>query len=377
MRINYSNHKHKRRNFLRLAALTAGAAISPYIFSTLKNSGLSPRSVFHALKTSNSIQVAANAKNNEAMRVVSLPQPTGVSRVVIVHSEDRVSGTRRAFDLLQPDGIEGKSIFLKPNYNTADPAPAATDSQLLEALVQELQNAGAGKITVGDRAGMANTRQAMELKGVFQLADRYDLETIVFDEMPTEQWQYFSAEGTHWKEGFAFARPILQAEAVINTCCLKTHGEAHYTLSLKNTVGMVAKFVPGDPFNYMRDLHTSPYMQPMIAEINAVYQPSLILMDGVDAFVAGGPASGTKVAANVILASTDRVAIDVVALGMLRSLGTTHQEIAQGSFWNLEQIRRAIELGVGVSSADQIELVAADRASQKIADRIRQHIVNA
>ena len=373
MRINSLNLKHKRRNFLRLAGLTAGAATSAYIFSTLKNSGFSPSSVIHTVKTSRSILDAAHAKKTNAMRVVPLPQPTGVRKVVIVHSEDRVSGTHRALDLLQPSGIQGKSVLLKPNYNTADPAPAATDTKLFEALVQELQNAGAKKITVGDRAGMANTRQAMEMKGVFQLADRYGLEAIVFDEMSTEQWQYFSPQGTHWKEGFAFARPVLQAEAVVNTCCLKTHRQAHYTLSLKNTVGMVAKYIPGDPFNYMRDLHTSPHMQPMIAEINAVYQPTLVLMDGVETFVEGGPDSGRKVPANVILASTDRIAIDVVALGILRSLGSTNQ-VTQGSIWQLEQIRRSVELGVGVSTAEQIELVTADSASQKIADRIRQYI---
>jgi uncharacterized protein (DUF362 family) len=208
---------------------------------------------------------------------------------------------------------------------------------------------------------------------VFPLAERYGLEAIVFDEMSTDQWQYFSASGTHWQQGFAFARPILQAGAVVNTCCLKTHRGAHYTLSLKNTVGMVAKYVPGDPFNYMNDLHTSPYMQQMIAEINAVYQPSLVLMDGVETFVEGGPESGKKVAANVILASTDRIAIDVIGLGMLRLLGSTNA-VTQGSIWKLAQISTAVELGVGVSHPDQIQLITADRASQRIADQIRRYI---
>jgi uncharacterized protein (DUF362 family) len=124
----------------------------------------------------------------------------------------------------------------------------------------------------------------------------------------------------------------------------------------------------------MNDLHTSKYMQLMIAEINSVYQPSLVLMDGVEAFVKGGPEAGDKVAANVILAGTDRVAVDVVALGILRSLGTT-PEVAQGSIWNLEQIRRAIELGLGAANSEQIELITADAASQKIADGIRPYIM--
>jgi uncharacterized protein (DUF362 family) len=297
-----------------------------------------------------------------------------MSRVVLVRSEDRVAGTRKAIDLLQPDDITGQTLFLKPNYNTADPAPAATDTALLAALVEELQGAGAGQITVGDRSGMAETRQAMQSKGVFELADRYGLKAIVLDELEREDWQYFPAEGTHWTKGFAVARPALQAGGIINTCCLKTHRYGgHFTLSLKNTVGLVAKYVPGDPYNYMGELHSSPHQRLMIAEINKAYQPALVLLDGVEAFVNGGPDAGDLAKPGVILAGTDRVAVDVVAIALLRSLGTT-SEVSQGSIWDLEQIQRAIALGLGAANHEQIELVTGDGASQTMADQLRKII---
>jgi uncharacterized protein (DUF362 family) len=295
--------------------------------------------------------------------------------VVLVRTDDRQAGTRRAIELLQPDGIAGKTVLLKPNYNTGDPAPAATDTDLLEVLIQELQTGGAGQITIGDRSGMADTRQAMTNKGVFQLANRYGLNALVFDELEADDWQYVAAEGTHWSQGFAIARPVLEAGAVVNTCCLKTHRfGGHFTLSLKNTVGMVAKYVPGDEYNYMSELHSSPHQRLMIAEINQTHQPALVLLDGVEAFVNGGPDTGDRVKAGVILAGTDRVAVDVVALGILRSLGTT-ETVATGSVWELEQIRRAVELGLGANSDEQIEIVTADAASQAMADQVRQHIV--
>ena len=349
---------YNRRQILRLASLAAGASIFP--------------SACRALNSATTESQATVKKSpTPASKLTVQLKPPQTSRVVLVYSEDRVAGTRQALDLLQPGGIKGQTAFLKPNYNTGDPAPAATDTKVLETLIQELQGSGAKSVTIGDRSGMANTRAAMQQKGVFDVAERYGIEAIVFDEMAAEQWQYVSAEGTHWKQGFAFARPILEAGAVINTCCLKTHRfGGHFTLSLKNTVGMVAKYVPGDPFNYMGDLHSSPHQRLMIAEINQAYQPALVLLDGVEAFVNGGPESGKKVQTNLILAGTDRVAVDVVAIGLLRSLGTT-QNFAQGSVWGLEQIKRAVELGLGVSSAEQIELIAPDRASQRIADTIR------
>lgn len=350
-----SDRPLQRRQILRLATLAAGASLLPAACRTL---------------TPNNSHEAVTAQEN------STPNPSQTSKVVVVYNEDRAAGTRQALDLLQPTGIKEQTVFLKPNYNTGDPAPAATDSQLLETLIQELQGAGATQMTIGDRSGMAETRQAMQQKGVFDLAEKYGLETLVFDEMEAEKWQYVAAEGTHWKKGFAFARPILEAGAVINTCCLKTHRfGGHFTLSLKNSVGMVAKYVPGDSFNYMGDLHSSAHQRLMIAEINQAYQPALVLLDGVEAFVNGGPASGKKVRPNVILAGTDRVAMDVVAIGLLRSLGTTSQ-VAQGSVWELEQIQRAVELGLGVSQTEQIEMIAADSASQKVVEKIRPFITS-
>ncbi len=347
----------QRRQVLRLATLAAGASLFP--------------SACRAIDSTVSDQEVI-VQSSSPFSALTPPQ---TSKVVVVYNENRSAGTRQALDLLQPNELKGKTVFLKPNYNTGDQAPAATDSQLLETLIQEFQRAKVGQITIGDRSGMADTRQAMEKKGVFKLAEKYGLSTLVFDEMEAKKWQYVAAEGTHWKKGFAFARPILESEAIINTCCLKTHRYGgHFTLSLKNSVGMVAKYVPGDSFNYMGDLHSSSYQRLMIAEINQAYQPSLVLLDGVEAFVNGGPAKGKKVRSNVILAGTDRVAIDVVAIALLRSLGTTNQ-VSKGSVWELEQIKRAVELGLGISQSEQIEFIVPDAESQAIVDRIRPLIV--
>lgn len=358
-----SCRRYSRRKILQFVGLASGSAA----FSAACNT-TSP-------STQHNIVSEANPATTRPASAATTPASGATtSRVVLVRTEDRVAGTQKAIDLLQPQGISGQTLFLKPNYNTADPAPAATDTPLLEALIQELQGAGAGQITIGDRSGMANTRESMQTKGVFQLADRYGLNAIVLDELDKEGWQYFPAEGTHWSQGFAFARPALQAGAIVNTCCLKTHRfGGHFTLSLKNTVGLVAKYVPGDPYNYMSELHSSLHQRLMIAEINKVYTPAMVLLDGVEAFVNGGPESGAIAKPGVILAGTDRVAVDVVAIGILRSLGTTAM-VSQGSVWQLEQIRRAIELGLGVESDEQIEMVTADTASQTMADQIRQFI---
>jgi uncharacterized protein (DUF362 family) len=275
-------------------------------------------------------------------------------------------------DLLHSQPLSGKTVFLKPNFNSADPTPGSTHIDVVRTIVQALRSRGAGRITVGDRSGMGDTRAVMQQLGIFRLAKELGFETVVFDELDVACWRSFQVDGGHWQRGFAVARPVLDADAVVQTCCLKTHRYGgHFTLSLKNSVGLVAKTVPGEGYNYTSELHSSPDQRRMIAEINSAYRPDLILLDGITALVDGGPDTGTKVNSQVILAGTDRVAIDAVGVAILRYFGTT-PAVSQGQIFQQEQIARAVELGLGVDGPDKIELITDDRDSATYAEEIRQ-----
>ena len=102
----------------------------------------------------------------------------------------------------------------------------------------------------------------------------------------------------------------------------------------------------------------------MIAEINAPFKPSLVVLDGIEAFVDGGPMTGKRAKANVFLASADRVAIDAVGVAILKSLGSNGQIMGTKIFAQ-EQIARAVELGLGASSPSEIELVAVGDQSRE------------
>jgi uncharacterized protein (DUF362 family) len=295
-----------------------------------------------------------------------------MAQVAFVKTQDRAAGINVALDLLDIGSMKGKDLFLKPNFNSADVPPGSTHDDTLSTLVRWLQAMGADRITVGDRSGMGDTRKVMEQKDIFRMGDELGFETVVFDELDADDWEPMQVEGSHWQQGFAVARPILEADGVIQTCCLKTHRYGgHFTLSLKNSVGLVAKWVPGESHNYMQELHSSPHQRRMIAEVNVAYQPDLIVMDGVEAFVKGGPAQGERAAAHVILASTDRIAIDAVGVAILRHFGTT-PAVAQGPIFQQEQIARAVELGLGVDGLEQIELVTPDPESAAYAEEIQQ-----
>jgi uncharacterized protein (DUF362 family) len=113
----------------------------------------------------------------------------------------------------------------------------------------------------------------------------------------------------------------------------------------------------------------------MIAEINQAYNPSLILLDGIEAFVDGGPDHGTKKRADVILAGTDRIAIDAVGLSILKNLGS-NKDIMKRKIFKQDQIERAVELGLGVSGPKEIEIITGDEDSRRYAGKLTE-ILNA
>jgi len=309
--------------------------------------------------------------------VIPQPSPTsetedGRARVAFVKTQDRATSVRAAIELLGINPVNGQQVFLKPNFNSADLSPGSTHPDTLRALVGMLKEMGAGEITVGDRSGMGDTRGVMGSLGIFHLAEELGFKTLVFDELEAEDWVLFDPPGSHWDQGFYLPRPCLETGALVQTCCLKTHQYGgHFTMSLKNSVGMVAKKVPGVNHNFMNELHLSRHQRRMIAEINQAYTPALVVLDGVEAFISAGPANGEKVVSEVVLAGTDRVAIDAVGVALLRYHGCK-TKVADGLIFEQDQIARAVELGLGVSSPEEIELLTPDPESAAYAEEIRK-----
>ncbi len=287
------------------------------------------------------------------LKAAVFDETPSVSHVAFVKTTDRAAGIKRAIDLLGVEKFRGKDLYIKPNFNSSDPTPGSTHQDTLVALLRQLKARGAGPLTIGERSGMGNTREVLNKKSVFQMGKEFEAKVVVFDELGPDDWEIIKQGDSHWEQGFALPRMVRKAGGIVQTCCLKTHRYGgHFTLSLKNSVGLAAKVVPGNSYNFMRELHSSPHQRHMIAEINTAYKPDLIVLDGIQAFTNGGPDTGKTVQSNVILAGTDRVAIDAVGVALLRHFGTT-PEVSQGAIFDQEQIARAVQLKIGVTSPKQ------------------------
>ena len=289
------------------------------------------------------------------------------SKVALVSTQDRKNGVATSIQALGINPVKNKNVLIKPNFNTADQTPGSTHNDTLVALVEEVWKMGAKTVSLGERS-YPLTREVMEQKGVIPLMEKLEVNIVDFDDLAEKDWVKVDAGDSHWQNGFRVARPILESECLISTCCLKTHQFGGvFTLSLKNHVGVVPTTRHG--YDYMRELHSSPHQRKLIAEINAPFKPDLIVLDGLDAFVDGGPATGKLAKGNVFIASSDRVAIDAVGVAILKSLGSNGQ-ITKSKIFGQEQIARAAELGLGAASPSDIEVIPGDENSRAYRDKV-------
>ena len=315
-----------------------------------------------------SAAILATASFDEGRQVLAKElnmRHSGKSRIALVRTDDRVSGIKKAIGLLDISQVKGKDVLLKPNFNTADPFPASTHNDTLIQLISNLKDMGAVGITIGERSGPPDSAEVIKQKGIYDLCKKLGVGLINFEKLPSDKWVRVRPEKSHWRDGFDIAKPVLDSQCIVTTCCLKTHGYGGvFTMSLKLSVGMTHK-------RNMSELHSSLLsMRKMIAEINQVYTPSLILLDGIEAFVDKGPMEGPRKRADVILAGADRIAIDAVGIAILKELGS-NKAIMNRKIFEQEQIARAVELGLGVTRPEDIEIATGDTASKKYAETLQ------
>jgi uncharacterized protein (DUF362 family) len=310
------------------------------------------------------LQGAAAAVLATPLRAWAAPER---GRVVVAREADRAKAVAACLEALEFNACRGKGVAVKANFNSDDAFPASTHPETLAALLAALQARGGSAITLAERSGMGDTRRVLERTGAMDVASRAGVRVIVLDEVGRPAWESF--RGEHWPQGLHAARLFTEAPCAVQTMCCKTHRfGGHVTLSLKNSVGLIAKRLPGESHDYMQDLHRSPHQRAMIAEANLTWRPALNLMDATEAFIDGGPEAGARVAPGVFLASDDRCALDAAAIALLRQHGMKGPA-SSGPIAGTDQLARALTLGLGAAPGT-VEVVPASPAAADVARRL-------
>jgi uncharacterized protein (DUF362 family) len=275
----------------------------------------------------------------------------GKALVVMIHGRDHEAMVAQGVALLGGLGalsLSGKSVLVKPNVVNNRPPPSTTSSLLVAAVVHMVKNAG-GVVTVADSSGMLRfpTSDNLSETGIREAAESAGAQVLSLEAQP---WVRVEPSLASVSPTYLVSKPVYEADVFLNLPVVKTHQFAHYSCSLKNLVGIV------HPRNRPSLRFLSGQWHEQIAELNLAVHPQLTIADASTMMIAGGPTSGTPAQANVLLLSGDRVALDAVAVALIRSYGAWPK--VQGyPIWTQRQIKRAGELGLGVTGPNQIELL--------------------
>lgn len=227
----------------------------------------------------------------------------------------------------------GDKVLLKPNFNTADPFPASTDPAFLRAVVELVLQAGAGEVIIGDSCTLSQkTNDVMNKLGIFEFNKIEKVKVVNFDE---GEWIKKDIGGKYLG-CVSLPKIINEVDKLILLPCLKTHFIAKFTGALKISVGFMK------PLERLA-LHIGKVPEK-VAELNKVFNPDLIIMDGRKCFIDKGPSEGTVRKPNLILASTGRVAIDCEGINIIKSFAGN--SLADLSPENLVQIKVAKQQGI-------------------------------
>jgi uncharacterized protein (DUF362 family) len=210
------------------------------------------------------------------------------------------------------------------------------------------------------------TRPHLEHTGMVQAAGAIGADVIAFDD---EDWVEVRPPHVEHTTTVYVAKAAHEAERLISIPVIKTHRHASFSCALKNTVGCVHG--KNKPWMY------GSGWEAAVAELNSVVRPHLYVVDGLQSLVRGGPWAGEVMPTQVILASGDPIATDVIALGLIKAFGRWDLVTAKG-VWEQVQIRRAIALSLGARGPHEMALLTADltgdnRAFATLVADVRQH----
>jgi len=249
---------------------------------------------------------------------------------------------------------KGDTILLKPNYNTADPFPGSNDPQFIKAVIEMLYKAGAGKVIVGERTAFLHSRKVLEKAGVVKVAEEAGAEVRVFGKdgwhliFDRKNWRRITVPGGQYLRKVSLAKEVLEIEKIVYVPLIKTHHAADFTGSIKLSMGFVKPFFDQIAFHLQ-------HLREKLAEICLVAKPDLIIMDARKVFITGGPAKGELREPNLILASSNQVAIDIEGVKILQSYPGNGLE--GKNVWDLIQIKHAIKLGLGPHNEKEYEVI--------------------
>jgi len=199
--------------------------------------------------------------------------------------------------------LRGRKVFVKVNLISSEFVPGqCTSPMVLDEVLKELTENGY-EVTFGD-ADLAAARQcdtAAKVWGHKRLAEKYG---VRFQNLSKDKLIKVKLNGKVFKT-LDVPKCVLDADHIISLPVMKTHCLTGLTCSLKHFWGVVPRV--------RHQYHL--VVDDAIADITSFLRPKLAytVVDGTICMEGDAPRTGKTKICNMIMASTDPVALDVVA----------------------------------------------------------------
>ncbi len=239
--------------------------------------------------------------------------------------------------LLRPE----ERVLVKPNFLKPASADSAVTTHpcVIQAVLRMLQEYGCRSVRFGDSPGHGICEQAAESLGLPINAALYGASIAPM----TEECRVSFQDGMTEKE-FYFAKEVTETDAVVNVCKMKTHALMRVTGAVKNLFGLTCGYRKA--MEHVKFPNASVFARVLV-DIHRCVKPRLHIMDAIVAMEGNGPGAGTPTPMNLLLFSTDPVAMDAVFCALIHmdpesvptnvqgeamGLGTYHKENIQVKF---------------------------------------------
>jgi len=205
---------------------------------------------------------------------------------------------------------KGDKILLKVNLLVGEiPEKCVTTHPAIFKAVAEIFATEGAILSYGDSPGFGATHAAAKKAGIADVAEEMKIELADFK----DGRDVFFDEGSQNKK-FHLANGVLNSDGLISLPKMKTHGLERFTGAVKNQFGCVVGMRKGE---FHVKLPDATDFARMLVDLNSYVKPRLYIMDGVMAMEGNGPRGGTPRAMNVLLFSTDPIALDATASRMI------------------------------------------------------------
>jgi uncharacterized protein (DUF362 family)/NAD-dependent dihydropyrimidine dehydrogenase PreA subunit len=206
---------------------------------------------------------------------------------------------------------KGEKILLKPNILSGENPEKCISPhpEVFRAIAKSLSRVDAA-LSFGDSPGFGNPK-SNALRGGF---------TVVAEEEGVEWADFSTARAMQFPEGrvikkFSIAEEVAASDGLISICKLKTHALTRITGAIKNQFGCI----PGArKAEFHSVLPTASLFSQMLVDLTLLIKPRLFVMDGIMAMEGNGPRNGTPKQMNLLLFSTDPVAIDATVCRLIK-----------------------------------------------------------